>query len=271
MKAKLLVAAIALGGMAATAITADASPKNDHRALKRELQQQAKAEGVAAAATSDVGDPSSFGRYAKWIGLMSTGGIVVSEFAADCDVDPNFPPGPDDHCYVLGAQPAASTYTIPDAARMVIPGKSSFSLFCHWQTPVAVAILHNETASTIQNARFNAVPSYTFQNSVLNDPALINPLTGLPFGGQITVSALTGIRHQQSLQPGDVVWERDDETRACINGMISKRQLTETYGLTDQQATNFFKQDTAITMGMTIQATGVEFASVIYNTRWLGD
>ena len=270
MNLKVLVAAIAMAGVSASPALAAPEKKPNHRQFLKEVHQQAKLE-AAAAATSDVGDPSSFGRYAKWLGLMSTGVIVVSEFPEDCAPDPEFPPGPDDHCFVLNAQPAPSTFTIPDAARMVMPAKSSFSLFCHWQTPVSLAVMRNNTATPIQNARFFATPSYTFQNPVLNDPALVNPLTGLPFGGQITISALVGIRHQQSLQPGDMVQQRDDETRACINGMISKRQLTETYGLTDAQATNFFKNDTAITMGLTIQATGVEFANLVYSTRWLGD
>jgi len=203
--------------------------------------------------------------------LTLSGRTVASEFPGACPPDPDFPPGPEAHGSVRNAKPAPPTFTTPDAARMVIPGKSSFSLFCHWQTPVSLAVLHNTSGATIQNARFFATPTYTFQNPVLNDPSLINPVTGLPFGGQIVSPALVGIRHQQSLQPGDMVQERDDETRACINGMISKRQLTETYGLTDAQANNFFKQDTAITMGLTIQATAVEFASLVYSTRWLGD
>ena len=119
------------------------------------------------------------------------------------------------------------------------------------------------------NARVVYNPVFTFENPVLNDPALINTDTGLPFNGKV-VFTLPGIRHQLTLQPGESFQARDDESRVCINGMISKTQL-KTLGLTDTQATNFFKQDTIVTMGINGQAQGVTFSSIINNVRWMGD
>ena len=267
MKLNALVVALATAGLAASAIAAAKAPsKQEFRALKAEMAA-AKVESAAAVSASDVGDADSFGRYAKYIGLMSSGAINLAD---DCTPDPDFPPGPDDHCIVLNPQPAVTTFNIPDVARMVIPAKSSNSLFCHWQTPISVTQWQNLTAGPIANARIVYTPSYTFQNAVLNDPSLIDPTTGLPFGGKLT-QTLAGIRHHQTLQPGDIKLERDSDTRSCIAGMISKQQLKDGFGLTDAQATNFFKNDTVVTMNLTGQAQGVVFSSIIVGTRWLGD
>lgn len=274
MKLKVLVVAIAVAGLATTTLAAggkvrSAAVNAEVRAMKQEMQK-AKAEASAAALTSDeVGDADSFGRNAKWIGLMGSGVIYLTDFADDC-LPENFQGGPDDHCVVLNPQPAVTSFSFPDVARMTIPAKSSNSLFCHMQTPIASTLLHNSTAGPLSSARIVYNPVFTFENSVLADPALINPATGLPFGGSLTLT-LPGIRHQLTLQPNESYLGRDDETRVCINGMISKRQLTLGFGLTDAQATNFFKHDTIITMGISGQAQGVIFSSMINNVRWMGD
>jgi hypothetical protein len=92
----------------------------------------------------------------------------------------------------------------------------------------------------------------------------------LPFNGKLTVS-LAGIRHQLTLQPNEQFSTRDDDSRVCIAGAISKRALMESYGLTDAQATKFFTKDTIVTMGINGNAQGVIFSSMINNVRWLGD
>ncbi|MEO8161269.1 MAG: hypothetical protein ABI588_07600 [Arenimonas sp.] len=265
MKLKILVAAMVAGGLVAGAWAKGPAPKNDFSAFKKEMAQ-AKAE-AAPAATNDVGDADSFGKNVKYMGLMSTG---VINLADDCTPDPSFPPGPEDHCFVVNAQPALTTFTVPDAARMVIPGKSSEDIFCHAQTPVAITQLRNNSGVVMPSARIIVTPSYTFQNKVLNDPALIDPNTGLPFNGQFTVS-LAGIRHQQTLQPTESLVARDSNTRACIGGLVSKRALIESYGLSADLAEKFFKKDTLVTMSLNGTAQGVEFSSIIYGLRWYGD
>ena len=274
MKLKVLVAAIALAGLAATTLAASSAKtrttanKAEARQIRKDMQQ-AKVE-AAAAVGSEVGDPHSFGRYAKYIGLMNSGAIYLTEFAEECVPDPEFPFGPDDKCVVLNPQPAVTTFDFEDVGRMVIPGKASTTLFCHTQTPIASSFLYNGTASPIPSARIVYNPRYTFENVVLADPSLINPLTGLPFNGKITTT-LAGIRHQLTLQPNESFLGRDDETRFCIAGMVSKRQLMETYGLTEAKANEFFKKDTLVTMGISGQAQGVISSSLINNVRWLGD
>jgi hypothetical protein len=276
MKLKTLAAALVISGLAASAMTVAATSKSPATrsadlkaqvgAMKKE-SQAAKAAQTAGVASTDVGDSDSFGRNAKWIGLMSSGTIYLSDLADDCD-PVNFQGGPDDHCVVLNAQPATTTFNFTDVGRMVIPAKSANSLFCHVQTPISSSLLQNYATPNL-TARVVFNPSFTFENEVLNDPSIIDPATGLPYAGKITFT-LPGISHQLSLQPGENFFGRDDESRVCINGMISKTQL-KAAGLTDAQATNFFKKDTIVTMGIAGSARGVVFASIINNVRWMGD
>lgn len=281
MKLKALVVALAAAAVAATGAVAAKAPaqQQEFKALKAEMAAAKTEMGYAPAkkvdtgsanakqpSAADVGDADSFGRNVKYIGLMGGGSITLAD---DCTPDPSAPPGPDDHCIVVSPQPALTTFTVNDIARMTIPGGSSNSIFCHWQTPISVTQWQNLTAAAIPNARIVYTPSYTFTNSVLSDPALIDPATGLPLNGSITVS-LAGIRHHQSLQPGDIKLERDSDSRVCIAGAISAAGL-KSYGLSDKQVSKFFSKDTTITMNITGQASGVVFSSLIVGTRWVGD
>jgi type II secretory pathway pseudopilin PulG len=276
MKLKVLVAALVISGLGASAITVASTSKAARvrsadlqaqvRAMKKE-NQQAKAQQTAGISASDVGDADSFGRNAHWMGLMGSGVIELSDFPDDCD-PANFQGGPDDHCVVLNPQPALTTFNFPDIGRMVIPAKSANSLFCHMQTPISATLLQNYSTPNM-TARVVFNPVFTFENSTLNNPAILDPATGLPYNGKITFT-LPGISHRQTLQPGENFFARDDETRVCINGMISKAQL-KSAGLTDAQATDFFKHDTIVTMGINGSAQGAVFASIVNNVRWMGD
>jgi hypothetical protein len=243
------------------------APTNPEYAQARKDIQQERAVEAAAAATTTVGDADSFGRGVKFLGLMSTGVILLQ---SDCSVAATGPLGPEDHCVVTNPAPANTSFSIPDVARMIIPGKSSNSLFCHTQTPFVTYAFANNTGVYQPGARFVVSPTYTVQNASLNDPSMIDPNTGLPFNGQLTVG-LSSIRHARSLQPGEYQVERDTGTRSCIAGLVSKANLMDGYGLTAAQVANFFKNDSIITMNLTGSAAMVDFAAINYGTRFFGD
>jgi hypothetical protein len=213
---------------------------------------------------AEVGDAASFGRAANWIGLLS--GFV--ELDTDCaPANPGDPPRT--NCIVVNPAPAITNFDRPDLATITLPGKSAKSLICHWQTPVANVFWNNDTAANA-NARLTVRPYYVFENEVLNDPALVNPLTGLPFGGQFEQS-LIAINDLQTLAPGFASSRLYTFTRTCIGGAISRNFLTQSLGLSEEQAKQFFRKPTTIRIGLRGSAQLAQFASINVGTRFLGD
>ena len=223
------------------------------------------ARGTAAELTDDdVGDAASFGRSAHWIGLVS--GFI--ELDTDCSpATPTDPPRT--NCIVLNPAPAVTSFDRPALDTITLPPRSTKSLICHWQTPIANVFWSNDTA-TNNNARISIRPYYVIQNEVLADPALINPITGLPFGGQFEQS-LTAVNELQTLAPGFSMSRLYTYTRTCIGGAISRSFLVQSLGLSEEQAKQFFRKPTTISIGLRGNAQLVQFANINIGTRFLGD
>jgi hypothetical protein len=157
-----------------------------------------------------------------------------------------------------------------DVARVMIPGGSTHSLICQWQTPFVSYAFSNPSGTYQPNARLMITPTYTIQNAALNDPKLIDPNTGEPFNGSFQVS-LVSLRTARSLQPNEFQSLRENTTRVCDAGLVSKQALINSYGLSADQAAAFFKNDTVITMDLHGSATWVNFANILYGVRFVGD
>lgn len=249
-------------------------------AIRNEVRQYLRTDGMievpsvtkassstkAAYTDEEVGDANSFGRGVKFIGTVQSG---VLRIAPDCTPDPAFPPGPNDQCVVPNAS-GFTSFNFPDMGKVLIPAKSAKTLFCHWQTPFGVMVYSNGTGVYQGSARVIFNSTYRIENEVLSDPTLLDPNTGLPYGGVIE-SGLTAVRDSRGLQPGDSHVYRDNYTRVCFGGLISKRNLIEGYGLSEAQATAFFKKDTIITIGMSGSTRFVSNGSMIIGTRFVGD
>jgi len=220
--------------------------------------------GTAAAPTvEEVGDADSFGRPVKWLGLLS--GFVALNL--DCTPPPGEPANPS--CITLNPAPALTAFNAPAVASITLPGKSSETLLCHWQTPIVSFSISNDTLAA-QTANFRLTPRYRIQSEVLDDPALINPQTGAPFGGSIE-TALTAYNRTRVVEPGYFENETMTGTRMCIGGLVTQRSLVEQYGLTPTLAKKFFRKPITITMSITGNARMVNGASINFGTRFTGD
>jgi hypothetical protein len=217
---------------------------------------------AAAPTTADVGDAESFSKNVIYLGLAQTLPVTLVD---DCTgSDPTT-----ERCIVQNPAPAVTTFNETGLATLNLPAKASKSLLCFTLTPFIVVDWQNGTASPA-TARFSANADITITNSLLDDPALIDPNTGLPFGGAIQVSLSTWAR-THTMQSGEIDNERSTQSRACIAGIISQRALIDNYGLTATQAKDFFKKPMTLTFGSHGTVSLSTFTQYFYGFRVYGD
>lgn len=212
--------------------------------------------GIAAVTADEVGDADSFGRAKNWLGLLS-GNVQLSQ---DCS-------GSTGACQTLAAAPALTSFDFDNLESITLPGRSTHSLLCHSQTPIVVYNAYNSDANP-QEFNFRVTPYYTIQSEVL--VGLSDPNTGVPYNGEI-VLPLTGIFKAHTLASGASDSESLTGTRMCIGGLVSLQSLQGSYGLTEAQATQFFRRPVTITLGIRGNARLVEEANINIGTRFSGD
>lgn len=219
----------------------------------------AKATPAKAVTVEDVGDVDSFGRPVRWLGV--TNAFVT--LAPTCDAEAPA-------CQPLAPSPATTRFDFTDTVRIKLPGKATHSLLCYWFSPVLMVTYANETtAPVVARLRYN--PTLRVSNPVLDDPALIDPATGLPFGGSLRTSMTASESFELPLDPGVSITERTRDSAVCIGGFLSRRTLVDQFGLTDAQATEFFRKPTTVSLDVQGSAQHVQYASLIFGLRIMGD
>jgi hypothetical protein len=174
-----------------------------------------------------------------------------------------------ERCIVNNPAPLSTNFDEAGLATMNLPAKATKSLICFGLTPFISVEWSNPTGA-MQIARFTASATITIDNEVLDDPTLIDPGTGLPFGGVLELGLSTW-HNTHSIEPGEFESERSSQTRSCIAGIVNKRALVEGYGLSEAQATQFFKKPMTITFGARGSAQSSEFTNYFYGIRLYGD
>lgn len=223
------------------------------------VRSAAPAGPAASPGADDVGDADSFGRNLTWLGL--TDGAI--ELSPDCSSGA-------EHCQILAPAPAATAYSFHDVGRIKLPKNATNSLLCYWFSPVLSVSYDNPTASPVV-ARLTVVPSVTVENPVLDDPSLIDPNTGLPFGGSLLTAVTSSERFEVPLTPGQHLFQRERDSAVCIAGLISKQSLMQNYGLSEAQARQFFKKPTTLRLNVEGSAQFVGDASLYFGLRVVGD
>jgi hypothetical protein len=210
----------------------------------------------------EVGDLDSFGRDVIHLGLASTGSHALAE---NCDLVAEGVP-----CQLLPAQPNTHEFSHLDLDSIRLPARASNSLLCFAMTPQLGWRFENKSANNFFSASLTARAVITIQSSVLNNPALINPLTGLPFNGSFDVTLPMHLESRR-MAVGDFAQHATTLTRSCQGALISKRQLVDLYGLTQAQANSFFNNVITVRLGMNGSARLVTNLTYGYGLRLYGD
>jgi len=128
----------------------------------------------------------------------------------------------------------------------------------------------NPTAASVL-ARLNINPTLTVENPLLATPGLIDPTTGLPFAGRLLTGMTSSQRIAVPLPAGLHFSERKRDSAVCIAGFLSRKALVETYGLSADQAKDFFKQPTTVRLNLSGSAQYIDGASLYFGFRIIGD
>lgn len=214
---------------------------------------------VDAVTIEDVGDVDSFGRNLRWLGVTQMEAALTSDCSAWTG------PG----CQVI-TPGAFTSFNFTDLARIRLPPRATRSLLCYWASPLVTVSYGNATATPV-NALLRYSPTLTIENEVLDDPALINPMTGLPFGGRLDTSMTSSEFYEVPLAPGTQFTQRSRDSAVCIAGFLSRRALVDNYGLSDAQATAFFQRETLVRMNLSGAVNHVTDASFVFGLRIIGD
>lgn len=216
----------------------------------------------ASVSEADVGDADSFGNKMIWLGSAD----MDVELTSDCSgVDPATAA-----CQTLVPAPGPTNFSFMDLGHISLPGKATDTLLCYWLSPYLTVSYGNSTASTVV-ATLRVTPSLTVENPVLSTPGLIDPTTGLPFGGSLLTGMTSSQTFQVPLPPGIHITERKRDSAVCIAGLLSREALMQTYGLTDAQAKDFFKKPTTVRLNLSGSAQYVDGASLYFGFRIIGD
>ncbi len=234
----------------------------DQRPMKSRAALALAPSPAAAVTDADVGDADSFGKNVTYLGLGQTLPVILTD---DCT---GFDPA-DSRCIVQQPAPLLTPFDEDGLGVMTLPAKATKTLMCFTLTPFINLQWRNDTAAQ-QVARFNAFAIITIDNAVLNDPALIDPTTGAPFNGSLQV-ALATWRNSHSIGAGQFETQSSQQSRGCIAGVVSRRQLVETYGLTDTLAKEFFKKPMTIHLGSQGNVAMSQFTQYFYGIRLYGD
>lgn len=213
--------------------------------------------------TEDVGDPDSFGRPLKWLGLTSAN-IHLSE---DCSLPQHQYEGA--HCEQTS--PAQTTFfSFHDTGSITLPGNAAHSLLCYWFSPYLALAYENPGAEPV-TASLVYRPRLTIESEVLRDPSLVDPSTGQPFGGRLSTAMSSSEQLNATLLGSEQRYDTQRDSNVCIGGFLTRRQLVEQYGLTEARAQDVFRKPMTIRLDVSGSARYIPEASLTFGLRIVGD
>jgi len=160
-----------------------------------------------------VGDPATFQNDVRFLGVVSTGNVVL---APSCD--PNFD-DQDNRCIVLNPEPMTTAFDVRDIGRITLPGNTAKNLIYPVSTYLVSYQFRNTTGSPQPSALFSFVPYLTIESAALNDPRAVDDL-GQPLNGKLDNVALSGGRAvERSLAVDERDFERLSYTRTELVGL----------------------------------------------------
>jgi len=245
----------------------------DRKAVSKEVaeakkEQQSPINSLLTAA--DVGEPDSFGKAVKFMGTAATGVVYVYR---SCDPqvlldELEVTLGADDRCLAHTVGGAISSATFNDLGRITIPGRTADN--------VIYFVLNNTVSSGLQNdfannllVSFSYGPRLTIESAALNDPAALDPTTGQPLNGVLTITAFGAKQFSKTIAPNDFEFSFDHYSTAATRGFA--RGYFADLGLPQTVINNLYRQPMTIRLGMRVSVRNVASGQYTYAMRLTGN
>jgi hypothetical protein len=247
--------------------------QKDATELKREAASAAQ-----IASPADFNDTASFGRNAKFLGSMYAGTLYVYR---SCDPqilldELQLVMAADDHCVVHNSATPMSTTSVFDTVwQITIPANTVDNVIYPMLTNTVGYDATPNTDPTGNGygpgfAFFRYTPVVTIESTALNDPAAINPTTGLPMNGSYTAT-LPGTR-VRGFQVNADDFISDNDSYASVGGRGFSRVYFAALGLPQNVINNLFKRSMTLKFGIRADVGGpVQQAFFSYQFRLLGN
>jgi hypothetical protein len=272
MKKILILMMIGLSLQAASA-QKKADAEGARKAVSKELaeikkEQRNPVNSLLSAA--DVGEPDSFGKNAKFLGSAATGTVYVYH---SCDPqvlldELELVLGADDRCLAHTVGSPTSTGTFTDLGRITIPGRTVDN--------VIYFIVNNGVSTDLQNnfanglpVFFTYIPRVTIESAALNDPAAVDPVTGLPLNGSLTVGVSGVKQYIRTVPAGEFEFFFDQYASAATRGFA--RSYFADIGLPASVISSLYRQPMTIRLGMRLSVRNVTAGQYFYTMRFMGN
>lgn len=257
--------------------------KNDANSIKNEMRDQRKeliremkqenrttANSASAVSVSDVGEADSFDKGAKFMGIAGSGVMYVyySCDPAILSADLGLVLGPDDRCLAAPNPAVTASATFTDIARINLPARANRNVLYMINNHSINWDFTNAGPGNI-NGQMSYSPRITIESDALNDPAAIDPATGLPMNGSYTTTGNGTKFINMILQPGTFNNYVESYTRANTTGL--SRQFFADLGLPASVINNLYNSPMTIRLGGRISVRGVGFGQFVYTARFLGN
>jgi hypothetical protein len=253
------------------------TPIREHQQAAADWKKEA-ASTTSLLSPADFNDTASFGKNAKFLGSLYAGTLYVFR---SCDPqilldEYELTLAPDDHCIVHNATTPMTTTTVFNPVwQITIPANSVDNVIYPMLNntvgyDAAPGLLPTGNGYGAGFASMRFTPIVIIESTALNDPAAIDPNTGLPMNGSYTVS-LAGTRVK-----GFMVQENDFFSENDSYASVAGRGLSRVYfaglGLPQNVINNLFKRSMTLKFGIRADVNGpMQQAFFSYTFRLLGN
>ena len=178
--------------------------------------------------------------------------------------------GPDDRCIEVNPADLSgfATGDFLNLGRITIPGRSVDNVVYFIPNNVFTVSSLN-TSATPAYGSAGYFPYITIESDALNDPAAIDPSTGLPANGSLTLGILGARSTTKLFQPAEQNVDQIEYSTAATRGFA--RSYFADLGLPQHVIDRLYRLPMTIKLNLFVETNYVRFGFFRYSVRFMGN